>query len=780
MNRLAVYIRAFACALLICVADGMSGQTKAEDAYLTVEFHQGMDIRNLAEQHLGDSDLWPEILKASDLDSITDLRPGQTLKVPVKLISSARRALDESLVQIQKANEAGAQIFAPKQITTAIGYRDQALVQQTAGAWAETLDLATQSTDEAANALKVCYANRDQAAEARLSDRQGRVQGQRPRDLAWSGLDLNDILIEEEKVRTLSRSTAQITFRDASRLRLNSNSQAVIQRMRHDPLNRRQEAKVSLVEGDFYALLASDDNRKQFQVELPNVDAKIESGNFWVQHDGTSAKFANYDDAKVNISSQGEVLELGRNEGTTVREGEAPSGKFNVLPSPAQLTPGEGEVIYKTRFPLTWAAVDEADGYWLEIASDAAFDRMVHSRWGLLETTFDEEAYEPGVYYWRVAALDSTGVPGARSGALRFEVRIDAVPPYLRINTPEPDIIIRKAEMTVSGESEPGVAVTVNGAPATVDENGAYTAEFTPRPGANTVTVIAEDPAGNRTEHARRFTYQPDREATVVFAKNIPRRGDFHFLTNTDVISLAGTAGKDANILVQTEAGELRSTSYADAEGRFAFNVPVEGETEKLVILVIAPSGFTTESGFAVTVDRAPPEIRLTEPLPRLTANEALELKGTVDAGSQMTLNGKPVEVADGAFSETLALRSGLNLIELVATDAVGNVKVEKWRVRQDRAAPTLVRHAISENPGGGGVVLTVEVVAEDASGLAKLAPFALKAGEKAYPGFLRYNRATRSYRGIVEVPAEAASSAALQFVELQDDAGNRKKFSIE
>ncbi len=73
---------------------------------------------------------------------------------------------------------------------------------------------------------------------------------------SWRDLGLRSILIEEEKVRTLSDSTAQITFRDASRLRLNANSNAVIRQMRFDPLSKREEAKVSLIEGDFYALLA--------------------------------------------------------------------------------------------------------------------------------------------------------------------------------------------------------------------------------------------------------------------------------------------------------------------------------------------------------------------------------------------------------------------------------------------------------------------------------------------------------------------------------------------
>ena len=55
--------------------------------------------------------------------------------------------------------------------------------------------------------------------------------------------------------------------------------------MRDDPLKRRKEAQISLVEGDFYALLAPDSDRSKLEVNMANVDAKIESGNFWVSQD---------------------------------------------------------------------------------------------------------------------------------------------------------------------------------------------------------------------------------------------------------------------------------------------------------------------------------------------------------------------------------------------------------------------------------------------------------------------------------------------------------------
>jgi hypothetical protein len=298
--------------------------------------------------------------------------------------------------------------------------------------------------------------------------------------------------------------------------------------------------------------------------------------------------------------------------------------------------------------------------------------------------------------------------------------------------------------------------------------------------GANEIVVVALDPAGNQTTKSRGFTHMPDAAADIVFANDIPRIGPLHFLTNTDVLSLSGTVTPDANILVQTDTGALRSTAYAGPEGAFAFNVPLEAETESLQILVIAPSGFSSQSAFTATVDQVPPEIKLSEPLPRLTSNKALTIVGTIDAGSLVTLNKQPIDSQDGRFTEDLQLSAGVNFIEMVATDPVGNVKVEKWRVRLDQDSPELVRHTIAGKPGGGGTFLNIEVVAKDASGLAKLAPYSLQAGDKAYPGILRFNRATKSYQGIVEVPTEAAESAVLQFVELQDDAGNKAKFNVE
>ena len=123
------------------------------------------------------------------------------------------------------------------------------------------------ATGFANEALDISIFQRDRSAEAVVSDVQGDVEGRPPSEPRWSDRAQNDVLVEFERLRTLSDSTTQITFRDLSRLRLNPNSNATIQRMRSDPLTSGEVTKVSLVEGDFYALLNQLSDMTQFEIE---------------------------------------------------------------------------------------------------------------------------------------------------------------------------------------------------------------------------------------------------------------------------------------------------------------------------------------------------------------------------------------------------------------------------------------------------------------------------------------------------------------------------------
>lgn len=774
-----VALNALVCVVVATTALGPATFARAAEETITVVIGSDQTIREVAEKYLSDPDLWPEILKSSGIQSIADLHPGMELTIPVNEISSANKALIEALGQIQKANAAGAQIFAPDEISRAVDLHEQALVQRLARQWTATRELAVASFKEAVAALTKSEAGRDQAAEALVSDRKGDVEGQRPEDLSWRDLVLRAILIEEEKVRTLSDSTAQITFRDSSRLRLNANSNAIIKEMRFDPLQKTQEAKVSLVEGDFYAVLNEDKDRAKFTVDIPQVSASIDSGDFWVSNGKNGAKFTNYDDKVVKVSAGGDQVVLGKNEGTIVDKGDKPRAAMTVLPAPAPLLPADNGPVYVTEPEISWQPVEGAAGYWLEVAGDQRFDKIVANGFGLEDTRDKIGPLAVGEYYWRVSALDQFGLPGARSPVHRFSVSPDDTPPFLKIDAPGDGAIIRKAAIDVTGESEAGATLTLNGAPVAIGADGRFTSPFTAAEGSNKLTLVATDPAGNQTTRERLFTYTPDQASVVAFDASVKSIAPRHFVTNGDVLSLAGRTTANAGIEVR-DGSAVRASAVADAAGAFRLNVPVAGEGAKLTFAVIAPSGFTTTEDFEVTADRTPPEITLDEFLPQLTAEKSLRVAGRTEPGAVLLLDGKPVALTDGHFDETVTLVPGDNLIELTATDVAGNVTLDKSHVKLDADPPVLVSSTMAIGTNGGAPALTVEVVASDASGLAKAAPVTVVAGSRTFTGYLRYNRSAKVYQGTLQVPADDIVLARLSRVELEDDAGNHKVFDIQ
>ncbi len=757
-------------------AQGQKGPLQRFDLsedYVTVRFGPDSSLRAMAEEYLDDPDLWPIILRLNGLKDITDIEVDQELRLPASQLQAAVEALAASLSVIQAANEAGAQLFAPLLIGRAISLHEDALKEKQAGAFSQSITLSTQSIDRAQSARAKSDELRDIEAEARLSDRHGRVEGQKTTENSWSGRNLNAVLNEQEKLRTLSESTAQVVFRDASRLRLNPNSQAVIQRMRVDPLKRREEAQISLIEGDFYALLATESKRNRLEVNLPNADATIDSGSFWVSQDDDAAKFSNYDVKPVSITARGETLVLGRNEGALVPTGEAPQEKVSVHRRIALQTPEDEAKLFGNRVDLNWEAGDGAGQYWIEVAHDGRFDRLAETLWGIEENSIKDLEIEPGVYYWRVAAIDAFGLPGQMSAVRRFEIRNDTAPPFLRVLTPEADTIVREARLDVSGETEPLAEILINGAPVPVDAEGRFSHAVPASEGENEVTLVAIDPAGNETVRKIQFEYLADAERAIAYSESLVRDDRGRFLTAGDALTLSGKAEGEARISVLDRDGKLRSETYAEPTGEFLVNVPLEADEETLTVKSTAVSGHTYEEMIDVAVVDTAPRIRFAEPPPAVTSEPELALEVLIDQPSALVVNGKPVDMANGQALANIALSEGPNLIETVATNAVGLVSIDKRTVILDSEKPVVTSQSATLEPSGNSTILSLTIGAKDAAGVAKTSRYRVLVNGQEIEGVLRYNRARKAYRGQADIPMQAGDGEVTIEIEIADIAGN-------
>jgi hypothetical protein len=694
--------------------------------------------------------------------------------VPVIQVAAADDALAVSLVAIQRATAQGARIFAPVEIGAAIENRDTAVERRHVGAWAEVVSYAGIATGHAERALEISLAERDRAAEAVVSDAQGDVEGRAPEQPRWSPRILDDVLVEFERVRTLSASTAQVTFRDLSRLRLNPNSNAIIQRMRSDPLTGDEVTKVSLVNGDFYALLNQLGGRSGFEVEVPGLDTSTRSADFWVKHEGDESRFANYDAPPLEIIRGAETISLGENEGAVVPAAGA-AERTDVLARAELDAPFDGAQIYDAAVELRWRPADGAEGYWIEVAADADFNVMQASEWGVRDLARRLEGLEAGEHFWRVSALDRLGLPGVRSLSWRFTLLRDDTPPFLAILSPGDGEIVTSAEVALEGESEPGVRVSVDGAYVPVTETGRFSATLQASLGDNAVRVEVVDAAGNRTERSRSFVYRPGSLVAITLDPALPRDSDGRLLSRAAAVDVAGTSGAEPGQALRVVAadGQLALQTLVGGGGRFDFTVPATEAGADYRIEIVGPTGRVEGTGaFAARQDAVAPEIRLDAPLPAATADAWIEVAGTADGAVAVTVNGAAARLTDVRFDAEASLAPGPNGIEIVASDAVGNVAVTRLETSYDIDPPEIGSVSLARPAGESGPIEIV-VEATDGSGLRQAAPFILAIGGTERRGFLRCDGVAGACRETL--PPEPGALRLIE-VSVADYAGNVAK----
>jgi hypothetical protein len=745
---------------------------------VTLIVHEGQSLRQIAEQYLGDPDLWQEILRASDLESPAQVKPGVTLHIPRTQIALATDALNQALAQIQKATKVGARVLAADIIRHAIELNDEALTQRKASHWERVVVLARQAQIEAEKALAKSLALRDVATQAILSSRSGQVQSQKPLEPRWTSIDVGTTLVEKEKVRTLSKSHAEVLFTDESQLRLGPNSLALIQRVRVDLLNNRPQSEVSLVEGDLFALLGSAPEAQTLDIQVPGVSGQKGSSDFWVSHKNNTTKIANYDDQAMEVNAEGNRITLQQQQGAVVTGDQAPSAPKALLATPKLLAPEDGQNVPSQQVLLRWEQVPDASHYWVEVASDTTFrDQLLHQR----RLSVPEERLthlDEGNYYWRVSTVDSTGFPSGWSRPRRFLVRHDTTAPYVVIAAPEQGAVVRTQDVVIQGTVERGVKLTLNAQPVRIAADGRFDTTLPLQPGLNRLQFEVFDAASNVTSRERSVIYMPDEAAFISYDGALARLDTKHFLTASREFSLRGWTNSEARVDVESLINTFTARTYASPTGEFQLPLRVSGAQEPFRLQVTSPSGYVTKDRFLVSRDTAPPALRVTKDLPPVTRQAHWQLNGQIAGATRLTFNGNPVVFKEQNFALSWDLQPGVNTLELIAEDPVGNTSRWQRTMVLDRDPPKLLDHAVSISPAGQSVEVLAR--AEDVSGIKRTARFSLVAGRWAHTGDLVLESTSGVYRGVVTLPRKAGRKVTLQSVTLEDYLGNRRTYRLQ
>ncbi|OVE78597.1 hypothetical protein BVY01_05050 [bacterium I07] len=765
------------CRIAAILLLGMLGSSSGQSRDMTVTVKQGQHIRDIAKEYLQDADLWPEILRENGFDSVTDVKPGMQITIPSNIIE-ATAALNLAVEAIQEATKAGARLLAPASISNSIRMRDEAIRRRKNSDWNGCIDQAKLSRTEAKVALQESLDRNNVPAEAVLNDRRGNVQSRKQVDLLWNGVPLHSTFIEDEKVRTLSQSYGEILFRDESRLRLNENSQAIIQKMRMNILENRQVASVSLVEGDIYALLAGS-TRKEFDVSVPGVETKINSNNFWMNNSSEGALFANYD-GEMEVSSGGETVVLGQNQGTRVRSNQRPSMPRDLLPPPELLSPDHHGMVYQTtvnnQFSLRWKPVEGAAAYWLIVARDkSTFQNISISKKPVRASEYIVEAFSSDVYYWKVASIDQNGFPGKHSEPRLLKLVKDDRPPFLYLFSSNLDEVLIEPNIHIQGETERDASIYVDDEQIEVSPDGKFTFNNVLSEGLNIIKVKAVDIAGNVSNREFSTVYAPVRDIEIKHRHSLPQVGENQFVSKGAGFTLSGSTEPEAAINVAATTRAFHASSYSDKQnGDFSMSVPLEDGKNEFALSVVSRSNNVSEDVFSVETDRSAPVIKLGVELPPVMNENELRIQGAVEGGTELMLNQRAVSLSAGKFDETLTLSPGLNHIVLKSVDLAGNESLLEREVHFDQNPPDLIRFNVTDKTAAVGRMVWMQVSVKDDFGLKRTAPYTLKAGDFSWSGILKLNREMQVYKGHLILPAAVQSRIRLE-VELADHCGNRK-----
>ena len=744
---------------------------------LTVTVQENQSLRDIAEEYLGNANLWIDILRANSFGSAADIKVGMSLRIPATALTRANQALQHALGVIDKATMAGARLFAPAIITNAIETRDRAIGERNIGRYDSSYSLARESRQKAQEALNISIANQNVPAQAMINYRKGTVQRREPEGRIWNKASVNTILLEGERVRTLSESYAGILFRDESRLRLEENSLALIQRMRSNRLANTEDSSICLLEGDLSVFLAGGRRGDNFRLKIPDIETNIRSSRFWVSRDDKATRFSNYD-GELEISTGEDKLVIGKNQGSVVTRGQKKLELQKLLPKTHLISPPASADVHDGRLVLEWEPVEGAHSYWLEISNDKAFNRVVLSKKTLTSTRYVRENVPQEVYYWRVAAVDKYSLPGAKSEIRMVNVVKDTIPPYLLITAPTKDAVVRDSIITLAGEAELGATVVAKGDKLELDPKGSFRSWISLSLGLNALSVEARDKAGNVTRQELKVTCLPDTELGVFsFDGSMNQVRPNHFLVQGKGFILIGKTVKDSSISLESVQSTYKADTYADESGFFHLSVPLSQPREEFICTRRSPSDQVTKEHLVVEVTDRQPVIQLTHPLPKVTTKQTLTLSGRVLHGTALRINGREVTLTEGEFTETIELKPGSNLIRLEARDAVKNITIVEKETILDKQAPALLKVALSKKKAKGGELVHIEVYAKDSSRMKRAAPFTVKVSSFVYSGFLILSRAKRVYVGNVRLPKTARGKVKVTRVLLEDYYGNRKEY---
>lgn len=277
----------------------------------------------------------------------------------------------------------------------------------------------------------------------------------------------------------------------------------------------------------------------------------------------------------------------------------------------------------------------------------------------------------------------------------------DTTPPVLTVTAPENDIYTSQNQIIVTGTSEAGAAISVKvnnkeeQGNTTVAANGSYSVTVPLEANIqNTLTITATDKAKNATTETRVLIQ--DNVAPVVTVTT-PADG---FRTANGIVTVTGTVA-DENL----KELKINGQNVAVVEGNFTTAISLTEGSNAITFEATDKVGLKGSKAITVVKDTTA-TITVTSPADgTVTGKEEVIITGTTgeDKDADVTIKEItrgaefPGKAVDGKFSIKITLAEGINHLQAIAIDKLGNASSSfDWSVERIVGLPGITLDEIA------------------------------------------------------------------------------------
>jgi hypothetical protein len=315
-----------------------------------------------------------------------------------------------------------------------------------------------------------------------------------------------------DTVQTQATGRARVSMADGSTLVVRPNSTIIVRDNASEDNGKKTNVHVVVDSGQMYVRTEQQPEGTNNLVETPKTKNKLgaETGaSFGVNSEGTEEIRVNTG-AIETTNRTGEKASLHGGKYVSVNPSGTISRPQRLLENPLPSEPRDLERVYvggrgSANVSLKWLRPQSGTAafYRVEVATSPFFvaDGKVIERDQLASNEFTASDLRPGVYFWRVRAIASTGQTSDWSDPRKLIIAIPGTGTRVPVSNLVAEFIGGRIYL-IRGRSEPGTTIRIAGRETIVPAEGSFQLQITVPPGTQEINIDAEDPRGNSTPYS--------------------------------------------------------------------------------------------------------------------------------------------------------------------------------------------------------------------------------------------------------------------------------------